>query len=72
MGVKNKLTIELVRAAITRTSEFIENCENGKQRKNPQVIAMKLEAKGRLNAYTAIFEAMRGDAISLKIDAGKI
>lgn len=57
---------DLMTEAIRRCDAFIAG---GEKDSNPQVVVMVAESRGRRGAYNAVLEAMRGDAVNLRIDA---
>ena len=63
--------IKLLKLAIDREREFIRSCQVSDQCDNPQVVKMRLEAAGRLCAFEAVLDAMRGSPCLLNIWAGK-
>lgn len=61
----NKLTITAVKKALQKNLDFVDHCMKSEQKDNPQVIEMKLQAAGRVDALQAVLEAMRGDTLGI-------
>lgn len=61
-----KLIEALISQAIEREKKFIESCKGND---NPQVVAMRLKAEGRLDALESINRALSGDLVELRIMA---
>lgn len=60
--IKNKLTIKMVQAALKKNLDFVDHCTKCKQKENPQVVRMSIQAAARVDALQAVLDAMRGDA----------
>ena len=58
--------IKLLKAAIAKDKRFIAGNERDI---NPQVVEMVNKAKGRVDAFEAVLDALRGDTCFLRIMA---
>ena len=65
--MKNKLTIASVEKALKKNLDFVDHCMKSDQKENPQVIQMKLQAVGRVDALQAVLDAMRGDPSTMSM-----
>ena len=63
--MKNKLTIASVEKALKKNLDYVDCCMKSDQKDNPQVVEMKLQAVGRVDALQAVLDAMRGDASTM-------
>ena len=59
--MKNKLTIASVEKALKKNLDYVDYCMKSDQKENPQVVEMKLQAVGRVDALQAVLDAMRGN-----------
>ena len=63
----NKLTVAMVKKALKKDLDFVDNCIKSEQKDNPQVIEMKLQAVGRVDVLQAVLDAMHGDASTMSM-----
>jgi hypothetical protein len=66
--LKKAELIVLIQQAIERQSNFADGMEGDD---NPQVNKVRLVHLARAEAYSDVLRALQGDAVSLKISAGK-
>ena len=57
---------DMIAAAATKERAYIAVSEH---ETNPQIVAMVLEARGRLDAYEAVTQALDGNIVMLSIAA---
>ena len=66
-----KKTLERkIEHALERAKIQLDAFSTCEQKDNPQVVAMRLEASGRVEALQAVYLAMRGDEVELNILVG--
>lgn len=63
--MKNKLTIAMVQKALRKNIDFVDTMLKSEQKDNPQIVKMVTEAVGRIDAYQAVLDAMRGDTVAI-------
>ena len=62
---KNRLTIAMVEKALRKNIDFVDAMLKSEQKDNPQIVKMVTEAVGRIDAYQAVLDAMRGDVTTI-------
>ena len=62
---KNRLTIAMVEKAIKKNLDFVDAMMKSAQKDNPQIVKMVEGATGRIDAYQAVLDAMRGDVTTI-------
>lgn len=62
---KNRLTIAMVEKAIKKNLDFVDAMMKSAQKDNPQIVKMVDGATGRIDAYQAVLDAMRGDVTTI-------
>ena len=67
MTLKKREVVLLIEKAVESQSRFIESQKGDN---NPQVRQLVEVAKGRMGAYRDVLEALCGNAIPLRIEAG--
>jgi len=65
-AMKNKLTKELVQAAIDKNTSYVDALMQSDQKDNPQIVKSVTEALGRIDALKCVLDAMNGDASMMK------
>uniref|UniRef100_A0A6H2A549 Uncharacterized protein n=1 Tax=viral metagenome TaxID=1070528 RepID=A0A6H2A549_9ZZZZ len=68
MKIRKAELIELVERAMNKEEKFVDDTQLDT---NPQVIEMCNKARGKRSAFYDVLDALRGNAIFLRIDAGK-
>ena len=67
MKIKKAELIELVRKAMEKEERFVEDTQLDT---NPQVVELCNKARGKRSAFYDVLDALQGNAIFLRIDAG--
>lgn len=65
--MKKAELMELVEKAMIKDEKFVEDTQLDS---NPQVVEMCNKARGRRAAFYDVLEALKGNGIFLRIDAG--
>ena len=65
--MKKAELMELVEKAMIKDEKFVEDTQLDS---NPQVVGMWNRARGRRAAFYDVLEALKGNGIFLRIDAG--
>ncbi len=65
--MKRAELIELVEKAMIKDEKFVDDTQLDT---NPQVVEMCNKARGRRAAFCDVLDALKGNAIFLRIDAG--